>query len=119
MHANPGFQTSHQAQDRAARLKAIAVAISRVDHHHRNPNLIGHAADFDTVEVRRHDADDREAASVDKEGLTDDVRIAAVNSPPESISDHGNCVAVRHGVFVERKKPSEIRPQSEHRKIAA
>ena len=95
------------------------MTIAHANHHRGYPDFIGHAADFDAVEVPRHDADDGESVPVDEESLTDDVRIAVVNSLPESISDDGNRVAVCHGVFVGRKKAAKVRPQSEHREVAA
>jgi hypothetical protein len=83
-----------------------------MDHHRRNPDFKGRAANFCAVKFGRHDADDGETAAVDEECLADDAGIATVNSLPESVAEHGNSVTVRQGFFPVREEAAETRLQA-------
>src|SRR6266851_1761532 len=78
----------------------IEPGTARLDHfaHHRGDEYLRRIGDLCTDEAFRHDADDCEAASVERHILVDDVWVCAEASLPTAVTQ--NCDRMRAGRLV-------------------
>src|SRR5262249_34401042 len=77
-------------------------------HHNRNIDF-GAECDLGSVEPSGSDADNSEAVTVERDSLTDCRRIGRKTPLPASMTNDGDRVSIRSGIFVRGEGAAEPR----------
>ena len=114
-----GFEPCHSLQPaEAPRLEAIAAGQDLRLHHDRHPH-IERNPDHRSLECRRHDPDDRQGVTVDRDRPAHDRRIAGVTTMPQAVADHHDGTAIGHAVVVGTEGASERRRNTDDGEVVA